>query len=148
MVMLCRLQGVELLLEHHSTLSKESVDRTARTLRNDFTVRNIDDPNPSSSPGKRLCGRTLATGLEASTLPSFFRSFRGCSVAWWMVRSICDSRALSASGTMKGASVSPRALMSSRRARASEMRKFMRSDCALKYAFLKESEYTVRPPSR
>src|SRR5690349_11638094 len=146
--MFCRLHGVELLLEHQSTASKESVERTARTLKNDFTVRNIDDPKPFSAPAKRLCGRTLTTGLEPSTVASFFRSLRGSSVLWWMVRSICDSRALSASGTMKGASVSPRALMSSRRARASEMRKFMRSDCALKYAFLKESEYTVRPPSR
>ena len=31
----CRLQGVELLLEHQSMPSMESVDRIARTLRND-----------------------------------------------------------------------------------------------------------------
>src|SRR6478609_5376341 len=97
-VMFCRLHGVELLLEHQSTPSNESVDLTARTLRNDFTVRNIEEPKPVSSPGERLCTRTLATGWLASIVPLFFTSLRGSSVPWWIVRSICDRRALSASG--------------------------------------------------
>jgi hypothetical protein len=98
------LHGVELLLEQKSTSKNELFDRTARTLRNDLTVRNIEEPKPCSSPGERLTGRTLSTGKRLSIVPSFFKSLRGSSVLWWMLRSICDRRALSASGTMNGAS--------------------------------------------
>src|SRR6185312_11118840 len=137
----CRLHGVELLLEQKSTSLNESFERTARTLRNDLSVRNIVEPNPFSSPGKRLTGRTLSTGKRASTVPSFLRSLRGSNVLWWMLRSICESLALSASGTMKGAS-SPGGSAASR-ACATLMKSFIRADWAWKYLVLKSSEYLV-----
>src|SRR5213592_1252240 len=75
-VICCRLQGVELLLEHQSIPFIESLERTARTLRNDLTVRNIVEPKPCSSPGERLCTRTLSRGKRLSMLASFFTSWQ------------------------------------------------------------------------
>jgi hypothetical protein len=56
-----RLQGVELLLEHQSMPSIESVDHIARTLRKDLIVKKIVDPNSPLASGSKDGTRTLST---------------------------------------------------------------------------------------
>src|ERR687893_1447565 len=74
----CTAQGVELLLEHQSMPSSESVALMALALRNEFTVR-------KSVPPLKLPSRLVLSGdgtrtvltISVTMLPSFLRCFWG-----------------------------------------------------------------------
>ena len=79
----CSAHGVELLLEHQSMSSIESLARIALALRNDRSVsRRVPVAKAALAASVPRPGSLTLSTICVEIVPSFFSSLRGARVAW------------------------------------------------------------------